>query len=116
MRFGDVPEEGFHPFSANERYGSEIWVWPIDVNGIERRWRFARDTVETIKDELAVVEVKGILNIQRAKKFYTRKTVWNDAKYSANVHGTQLLAQIMKSPFTFPKSMYLVLHKKHLFI
>ena len=40
--------------------------------------------------------------------FFTRKTVWDDPKYSANVSGTQLLAQILKSAFTFPKSFFLV--------
>ena len=34
--------------------------------------------------------------------------MWNDAKYSANIYGTQLLSQILGSRFSFPKSLYLV--------
>ena len=106
--FGDIPEADFHPYSVNEPHGDDVWVWPIDNNNIERRWRFARDTVEAIASELKAVQIKGIWNIQRAKMFFTRKTVWDDPKYSANVSGTQLLAQILKSAFTFPKSFFLV--------
>ena len=106
--FGDIPPTDFHPFSSNEREGNTIKVWPIDINGIERRWRFARDTVEAIRDELKADFGKGVWSIKRAKMFYTRKTVWDNQKYSANVSGTQLLAQIIQSSFSFPKSLYLV--------
>lgn len=90
LSFGDVPPEDFHPTSANEKHGTEVWIWPIDKNGIERRWRFARNTVEEIRSELVVVSIRGELNIQRNKQLFTRKTVWNDARFSANIHGTQL--------------------------
>lgn len=106
--FGDVPEDDFHPDGANIVDGDITYVWPIDKNGIERRWRFARETVESIADELVVVPIKEVLNIQRQKQLYTRKTMWNDAKYSANIYGTQLLSQILGSRFSFPKSLYLV--------
>ena len=106
--FGEIPDESFHPSSANEFVGDKLWVWPIDVNGVERRWRFARDTVSRIQQELVPVRIRDVWNIQRAKMFFTRKTVWDDPKYCANVSGTQLLAQIHKGPFTFPKSLYLV--------
>lgn len=106
--FGEIPKNDYHPSNANEIYNDEIWVWPIDVNGVERRWRFARDTVESISNELVATQIKGVWNIQRAKMYFTRKTVWDDPKYSANVSGTQLLAQIMKTAFSFPKSLYLV--------
>lgn len=108
LSFGDVPPDDYHPHSANEKHGNEIWVYPIDKNGIERRWRFARDTVEEIRSELVVVNIRGELNIQRNKQLYTRKTVWNDARFSANIHGTQLLSQIIDTKFPFPKSLYLV--------
>ena len=108
LSFGNIPPNDFHPASANEIHGDILWIWPIDKNGVERRWRFARDTVETIKDELKVTNIRGELNVQRNKQFYTRKTVWNDARYSANVHGTQLLSQLIDTKFPFPKSLYLV--------
>ena len=108
LSFGDVPSEDFHPTSANEKRGTEVWIWPIDKNGIERRWRFARNTVEEIHSELVVVNIRGELNVQRNKQLFTRKTVWNDARFSANIHGTQLLSQIIDTKFPFPKSLYLV--------
>lgn len=108
LSFGDVPSEDFHPTSANEKHGTEVWIWPIDKNGIERRWRFARNTVEEIHSELVVVNIRGELNVQRNKQLFTRKTVWNDARFSANIHGTQLLSQIIDTKFPFPKSLYLV--------
>lgn len=106
--FGNVPEDDYHPESANVNVDGITYVWPIDKNGIERRWRFARDTVESIAEELVVVPIRNVLNIQRQKQFYTRKTLWNEAKYSANIYGTQLLSQIIGSRFSFPKSLYLV--------
>ncbi len=106
--FGDVPDNDYHPESANINVDDKIYVWPIDKNGIERRWRFARETVGDIFEELVVVPIKGILNIQRQKQMYTRKTLWNDSKYSANIYGTQLLSQILGTRFSFPKSLYLV--------
>ena len=106
--FGEIPPDDFHPVAANETHGDIIWVWPIDVQGVERRWRFSRETVERIKQELVPVSIKGTLNIQRAKMYFTRKTVWDNPKYCANVSGTQLLAQMIDGQFTFPKSLYLV--------
>ncbi len=107
--FGEIPPSEYHPLFANEENNGETLVWPIDVRGIERRWRFARNTVGNILNELRAVQIKGVWNIQRAKMMFTRKTVWDDSKYCANVNGTQLLAQIIPdSPFTFPKSLFLV--------
>lgn len=106
---GVVPNEDFHPSSANVKQENDvIEVWPIDGHGIERRWRFAFDTVHEIFDELEVVMSKGEYQIQRKKQFYTRKTMWLDAKYNANIYGTQLLSTIIDEKFPFPKSLYLV--------
>ena len=106
--FWDVPDDSFSPKSANEIKDDCIYVWPIDKNWVERRWRFARNTVEEIKDELVPVDISWVLNIQRQKEFYTRKTVWDDAKYSANIYWTQLLSSILWSRFSYPKSLYQV--------
>jgi len=105
---GNVPEDSFHPKSPNEIHDGKLWVWPIDGKGVERRWRFAYDTVKTILDELTPVTIGGIVNIQRNKKWFTRKTVWSDPSYTANNSGTQLLAKILGTRFSFPKSLYLV--------
>lgn len=106
--FWDVPNDNFHPNSANELVNDNIYVWPIDKNWIERRRRFARNTVEEIKDELVAIDINWVLNIQRQKEFYTRKTVRNESKYSANIYWTQLLSSILGNRFSYPKSLYQV--------
>lgn len=108
--FGDVPKDNYNPNSSNIlRKDGLIEVWPIDGNKVERRWRFARDSVNEIENELLVKrDSNGIISIVRAKIGYTRKTIWNDAKFNANIYGTQLLSQIIKEKFPFPKSLYLV--------
>ncbi len=106
--FGDVPKDTFHPKLANELKNGLIYIYPIDGNGIERRWRFARDTVETIADELVAKKQGEQYSILRGKKNYIRKTVWDDSKFNANIYGTQLLSQILPDKFPFPKSLHLV--------
>ena len=103
-----MPEDSYHPVSANEINGNIMTVWPIDANGIERRWRFAYDTVHSIINELVPVEIKGILNIKRNKQWFIRKTVWDDPSFFANNSGSQLLGGIIGNRFTFPKSLYLI--------
>lgn len=104
---GSVPDESFHPASANEIQGNVMTVWPIDAKGVERRWRFAYDTVHGILEELVPVVIKGVTNIQRNKQWFVRKTVWSDPSFFANNSGTQLIAGIIGNRFTFPKSLYL---------
>ena len=51
--FGDVCEDSFHPDSANViREDGIIEIYPIDLQGNERKWVFARQSIEAIKDEL----------------------------------------------------------------
>lgn len=106
--FGEIPDDSFHPKYPNEIVDNLIYVWPIDNNGVERRWRFARDTVSSILDELVVKKQGDQVSILRGKRNYTRKTVWDNSKYNANIYGTQLLSQVISGNFPFPKSLYLV--------
>lgn len=108
--FGDVCPDDFHPKSSNiKRKDGVIEVYPVDKKGIERKWRFGRETVEDIKDELVVKDTKGELSIYREKKDYRWKTVWTDSRYNANVYGTKLLNNIIKTKFPYPKSLYAVM-------
>lgn len=111
--FGDVCEKNFHPKSINlKRKDGTIAIYPVDPQGIERKWRFARQTVESIKDELEVKYIKNrkMYDIIRNKNTFNYKTVWTDSKYSANNQGTQLLNQIIKAgSFSYPKSIYAVM-------
>lgn len=55
VEFGDVPDKDFHPKSSNiRREDGLVEVYPIDTDGIERKWLFARQSVEDIFEELNV--------------------------------------------------------------
>ncbi len=109
--FGDVAPDKLHPKSANEKQKDKsIYVWPIDEKGVERKWRYARQSVEEIKDILQVKESRnGLIQIMIAKDYGTYKTVWFDKKYDASEYGTKLLREIIPNcDFNFPKSLYTV--------
>lgn len=110
--FGDVVGNDVHPSSMNIlRKDGVTEVYPIDPKGVERKWRFARNTVESIKDELQVhwLDSRKVFDIKRVKNRFNFKTVWTDSKYSANNHGTQLLNRIIEpGSFSYPKSIYAV--------
>jgi adenine-specific DNA-methyltransferase len=111
--FGDVSDDSYHPQSANvQRDDGVIEVYPIDAKGNERKWVWARHTVEGIRNELRVVKNsrRGIADIERVKTNFNYKTVWIDDKYNANSYGSKLLAKLMPNcGFDFPKSLYTVL-------
>ena len=105
--FGDVCEDDFHPGSPNiKKEDGIIEVYPIDNDGVERKWVFSDKTVEDIKDELFVKIVDGETRIMRKKKLINYKTVWTDSKYSAKTYGTGLLNDLGLKDFDFPKSIY----------
>lgn len=106
--FGDVLDDSVHPQQTEfiEEEGS-FYIYPIDINGIERKWRYARQSVESIKDLLRVKENNGRYEIEIGKNFASYKTVWTDKKYDANEYGTQLVNSMVKdNDFDFPKSLY----------
>ena len=111
--FGDICEDDYHPQSANIcREGGIIEVYPIDASGIEKKWVFARQTVESIFDELTVEynKSRNIVDIIRTKKVFNFKTAWTDKKYSANSYGSKLLNAMFKNTnFLYPKSLYNVI-------
>ena len=109
--FGDVCEDDFHPISANVVNGDILEIYPIDAEGVERKWLFGRDTVSDIQSELSLKKNRntGLYEIIRTKTEINYKTVWTDSTYSAKEHGTNLLSKMFKSPvFSFPKSLYAV--------
>jgi len=109
--FGDVCKDNFHPEMNIKRKDGIIEIYPVDPKKIERKWRFARQTVEGVKVELRAkyIKARGVWDIIRIKNKFNFKTVWTDSKYSANNHGTQLLNQILRNgSFSFPKSLYAV--------
>jgi len=105
--FGDVPKNTFHPKKQTERKGGEYYVWPIDGKGVERKWRYARQSVDSIKDILRLKKSKESIEIEIGKDYGTVRTVWQNSKYDAAEYGTKLVhALAPKTHFEFPKSVY----------
>lgn len=107
--FGDVVKNDIHP-KANETIGEITYVYTIDTNNVERKWRYARNSVSEIKHLLRVCDRKdGYIDIQIGKDFGQYKTVWIDKKYDSNAYGKQWLNKIVDDKsFSFPKSIYAV--------
>ncbi|MBN2693392.1 site-specific DNA-methyltransferase [bacterium] len=104
--FGEICNDDFHP-SINIHKGDFVEIYPIDLKGIERKWRYARQSVEEIKDLLKVKITKGIYDIQIGKDFGKYRTVWIDKKYDANEYGTKIVNSLVKdNTFSFPKSLW----------
>ncbi len=111
--FGDVCDDEFHPASINiKKNDGTIEVYPIDPSNIESKWVFARNTVESILDELTAEfdKKKNIWDIIRRKSKFRYKSLWSDKRYSANSWGSVVLNNILpNNPFTYPKSIYTVM-------
>lgn len=105
--FGDVPPNDFHPTKQTEKKNGIYYVWPIDRNGIERKWRYSRQSIESVKDLLRVRRSKDRIEIEIGKPYGIVKTVWQNPKYDAAEYGTKLVhALVPDSHFDFPKSVY----------
>lgn len=106
--FGDVSDDAVHP-QQTERIDGVDYVYPIDRQGVERKWRYARQSVESVQHLLRVRQGKGGLEIEIGKDFGMYRTVWLDKRYDANENGTKVVnALVPDSPFSFPKSLWSV--------
>ena len=106
--FGDVCDDDFHP-RQTECQADVAYVYPVDKSGVERKWRYARQSVEAIRHLLRAKKTKDGYQIEIGKDFGLYKTVWNDKKYDANEYGTGMVGRLVpNSPFTFPKSLWAV--------
>jgi len=98
IRIGEVPDDTYHPSSVNEMMKDvTMAIWPIDTKGNEKKWRFARQSVEQILDKLIVKESRGRYDIHYAKGSGTVRTIWTDAKFDASEYGTKLIQSILRS-------------------
>ena len=105
--FGDVCNDSYNPDSPNIKKGDEILIYPIDGNSIERKWRYARQTVETIKHLLRAKKGSDVWQIEIGKDFGTYRTVWQGSRYDSNEYGTKLIKKMVTDcDFDFPKSIY----------
>lgn len=110
--FGNVPCDDFHPTSSNvELSDGSIEVWPVDDNGNEKKWRYNRESVTSIKEKLSVKKTKSIQIIFN-QDMATAKSLWVGAKYDASEYGTKVLQKILgkeiTKKFKYPKSIYTV--------
>ncbi len=118
--FGGVVPKDEHPEKQTIKKEGKIYIYPIDSQRIERKWRYARQSVEGIKESLLAKKTKNGYEIVIRKDYGTVRTVWQDKRYDANEHGTKLIhALVPETHFDFPKSIHTVydciapiLHKK----
>lgn len=112
--FGEVCRDTFHPPSSNvivDKRKGIVAVYPVDPQGVERKWRYSRESVERIRHLLKVhVTESGEIQILKARDKRPLKTVWDDARYIAGDFGTRLLTDLgLKiSENLYPKSVFTV--------
>lgn len=107
--FGEVAEDDFHPSGQTVyREDGVIEVWPIDRNNIEKKWRYSRDTVESVRERMFVEQNGDRLEIILRRESEPPKTIWTDPLYNAEAHGTNMIKTIIGGGFSYPKSLYAV--------
>ena len=105
--FGDVLSNEKHPKSQSVKGDGCIHVYPIDKEGVERKWRYARQSVDEIKHLLRAKKTKTGYEIEIGKDFGSYRTVWQDPRYDSNEYGTKILKSLVPDcTFSFPKSLY----------
>ena len=106
--FGDVCPDDYHP-NQTEWMDELAYVYPIDDNGVERKWRYARHSVEDIATMLRADRTDDGYKIMLGKTFGLHRTVWTDKRYDSNEYGTKLVNELVEgSGFTYPKSLWAV--------
>lgn len=110
VRVGTVPPDDFHPRDKNIIIDDgEIEIWPIDQDGVERRWNFGLDTIDQNLDRILVLNIDGKLDLFVSHELSVPKTVWTGGEYDAGNYGNTLLVNILGSKlFDYPKSINLV--------
>jgi adenine-specific DNA-methyltransferase len=104
--FGEVSSDDEHPTQNVEKNG-QVFIYPIDKNGIERKWRYARQSVEDVREHLRIKKSADGYDIEIGRPFETVRTMWRDPRYDANIWGTKLVeAMVPNNGFDFPKSVW----------
>lgn len=112
--FGDVCKDDHHP-AQTEWIGEVAHVYPVDNDGVERKWRYARQSVEEISKFLRAKQSRnGGYQIEIGKNFGLYRSVWTDKRYDANEYGTKIVNELVEGGgFTFPKSLWAVYDPIH---
>ena len=113
VRIGDIPSDDFHPVSANVDIGKdETEIWPITDGGDEKKWRYARHTVERILEKLEVKNGRNSFQIIFNQDTGTMRSLWVDPKFDASEYGTKVIQKILgeekAKEFSYPKSIHTV--------
>ncbi len=96
--------------TLDEKGNDFVKLLPENRNG-KRTWQLVQESfLQELKDKKIVVrEVNGIYEIYRkiVRKKNKAQTMWTDARYDANHHGTILLKKLFdgQTPFNYPKSI-----------
>ena len=107
--FGDVLQDHIHPRQTEDLGNGTFAVYPIDRSGVERKWRYARQSVDAIREMLRARKSTTGFEIEIGKTFGVQKTVWTDKRYDANEYGTKIVNSLVPGGgFTFPKSLWTV--------
>ena len=105
--FGDVLDSHEHPSVQTVTQGDRNYIYPIDRRMIERKWRYARQSVDEVKHLLRAKKTTTGYEIEIGKDFGMYRTVWIDSKYDANIYGTQIVKSLVPDcDFDFPKSLW----------
>ncbi len=110
VSIGIVPPDEFHPKGKNVLTSAgEIEIWPIDQEGIERRWNFGLDSIRDNLNRIIVQESDGNLDLFVSHEMTVPKTVWTGGEFDAGSYGNTLLINILgEKRFDFPKSIYMM--------
>jgi len=105
--FGDVIPNDIHTKKQTVNVGNKYFVYPIDRKGVERKWRYAKQSIEQIQYLLRAKKTRLGYEIEIGKDFGIVRTVWQDSQYDANEYGTKLVHKLVPGThFDFPKSVY----------
>lgn len=105
--FGDVPADSFHPMMRETTDGEKLYIYPLDNDHVERKWRYARQSVDQVSGMLRARKKNGQWDIELGKNFGQFKTVWIDPRYDANEYGTKIVSKLVpENKFSFPKSLH----------
>ena len=106
--FGDVCSDSEHP-KQTEIIDGVAHVYPIDNSSVERKWRYARQSADSVQHLLRAKKRGDRYEIEIGKDSGLYRTVWTDKKFDANENGSRLLkALVPDAPFSFPKSLWAV--------
>ena len=119
VEFGEVCSDDFHPGQSNilEVNSGRMAVYPVDSKGIERKWRYARGSVESIRHLLkSHYTQSGEIQVHKANDESAFKTVWDDPSYIAGDYGTKWLTDLglKLREDLYPKSIHTVMDSIYL--